>query len=75
VASEGEILFRPGTTAFNSGIQQGNRKVVTFTSSSSDFGRGVPSNGSTFQLSNQVLAIYQDVRNGDYRLLKMYPDF
>jgi|GEM_PF-3473850 len=66
---------KPGTIAFNNGVQQGNRKIVTYTSTSGNFGKGVPSNGNSFQTTNKVLAIYQDIGGGNYKLLTMYPDF
>ena len=66
---------KPGTTAFNNGVQQGNRKIVTYTTTSGNYGKGVPKNGNTFQNTNKVLAVYQDVGGGNYQLLTMYPDF
>jgi hypothetical protein len=66
---------KPGTDAFNNGIQQGNRRIVSYTSNSGNLGKGVPKDGSTFETTNKVLAIYQDVGDGNYQLLTMYPDF
>lgn len=67
---------KPGTEAFNNGIQQGSSiKKVSYTSSSGNYGKGVPRNGSTFETTNKVLAIYKDVGGGNYQLLTMYPDF
>lgn len=57
---------KPGTDAYNNGIQQGNRRIVRYTSESGNFGKGVPKDGSTFETTNKVLAIYQDVGGGDY---------
>ena len=61
--------------AYNNGIQQGNRRVVSYTSNSGNLGKGVPKDGTNFQSTNKVLAIYQDVGGGNYQLLTMYPDF
>jgi hypothetical protein len=66
---------KPGTNAFSNGVQQGKIKKVTYVTSSGNFGKGIPRNGNTFQTTNKVLAIYEDMGNGNYKLLTMYPDF
>ncbi len=66
---------KPGTEAFNNGIRQGNRRIVSYISELGDFGKGVPKDGSIFVTTNKVLAIYQDIGGGNYQLLTMYPDF
>lgn len=66
---------KPGTPAFNNGIQQNDRRIVEFTSTTGDFGKGVRKDGFTFETTNKVLAIYQDLGGGDYQILTMYPDF
>ncbi|MEQ9425855.1 MAG: hypothetical protein RJQ09_15630 [Cyclobacteriaceae bacterium] len=65
----------PGTSAWDNGVQSGNRRIVSYTSSSGDLGKGVPRNGSTFESTNKVLAIYEDLGGGNYQILTMYPDF
>jgi hypothetical protein len=65
---------RPGTTAFANGTQQGSTRIVTCTSTSGNFGKGVPKDGNTFIQMNEVKAIYKDVGGGNYQLLTMYPE-
>ncbi|NVK83697.1 MAG: hypothetical protein HWE21_05215 [Cytophagia bacterium] len=66
---------QPGTSAWNSGTQSGNRRIVTYISSNGSLGKGVPAYGNSFQSTNKALAIYEDIGGGNYRLLTMYPDF
>ncbi len=65
----------PGTTAFNSGRQSGSRRIVSYTSPNGVVGRGVQRNMDSFVSTNKVLAIYEDIGGGNYRLLTMHPDF
>ena len=70
---EGLNNTRPGTTAFNNGVQQGNTRIVTYTSTKV-LGKGVSRNGSSFVNMQKVKAIYRDVGGGNYQLITMYPE-
>ena len=70
---EGLNNTRPGTTAFNNGVQQGNTRIVTYTSTKV-LGKGVPRNGNSFVNMQKVKAIYRDVGGGNYQLITMYPE-
>jgi len=66
---------KPGTTAFNNTPVVNGKKVVYHTLPSGSYGKGVPKNGSTFETSTKVRAVYQDMGNGNFQLLAMFPDF
>ncbi|NJO00939.1 MAG: hypothetical protein HC880_03920 [Bacteroidia bacterium] len=70
---EGLNSTKPGTTAFNNGVQQGNTRVVTYTSTKV-LGKGVSRNGSSFVDMQKVKAVYRDVGGGNYQLITMYPE-
>ncbi|MFN8417607.1 MAG: hypothetical protein U0U66_14855 [Cytophagaceae bacterium] len=65
----------PGSTAFNNTPVVNGKKVVYHTLPSGSYGKGVAMNGNTFQSSTKVRAVYQDMGNGNFQLLTMFPDF
>jgi len=69
---EGLHNTKPGTPAFINGVQQGSRRIVTYTSTNV-LGKGVPSNGNYFVDMKKVTAIYKNVGGGNYQLITMYP--
>jgi hypothetical protein len=62
----------PGTEAFRNGVQQGNSIKVTYTANDI-IGKGVARNTSSFTDMKKALAIYEDLGNGNYQLVTMYP--
>ena len=70
---KGLINTKPGTPAWNSGVHQGERVIVKYTSE--DFlGRGVSSNSTSFVQMKKVKAIYIRIVGGNYQLITMYPE-
>jgi hypothetical protein len=65
---------KPGSVAFQQKTCNGSTCIVTYTSVNGYLGKGVPKDGSTFVSMKKVKAIYQDMGNGNYQLLTMYPE-
>ncbi len=65
----------PGSAAFNSTPLVNGTKTVYHTLTSGSYGKGVPKDGNTFQTATKVRAVYQDMGNGNFQLLTMFPDF
>jgi TANFOR domain-containing protein len=68
---------KPGSTAWATKTRQGNTnsyKVEYELTNGSYFGRGVPKDGNTFESMNKVLAIYEEVSPGNFKLVTMYPN-
>ncbi len=68
---------KPGSVKFNSTETiNGNTKVVKHElTDGNTYGKGVPKNGSSFQQSTKVRAIYRDLGGGNWQLETMFPDF
>lgn len=65
---------KQGTPAWNSGQQQGIRRVVEY-ESVNIVGKGVPRDGTNFVTTKKIFAVYEDVGGGNYQLITMYPSF
>lgn len=64
---------RPGSPAFQNAIPNGNRIEVPHTLPSGNYGKGVPRDGNTLINMRSVVARYENMGNGNWQLVTMYP--